>query len=187
MGPRRACTLKRTGPPIHRMGPARRGRRGGPSRPARAVDPAGMMAPLEACCPELTALTARCLPGGAAGWLREPTFFLALERRMHFGETAGDEDERARHSERSVGGRVAHVLWHSTAQRPRRAVHSWRHVQQPPGCSPPPRGRVGTARAVARAACSRGAARVMHTLDYAKFCRMRSCEIKTRSWVNMLH
>ena len=68
------------------------------------------MAPLEPCCPELTALTARCFPGAAAGWLREPTFFLALERRMHFSETAGDEDERARRSERSAGGRVAHVL-----------------------------------------------------------------------------
>jgi hypothetical protein len=36
MAPRRACALERTAPPTQRMGPARRGRRGGPSWPARA-------------------------------------------------------------------------------------------------------------------------------------------------------
>ena len=155
--PRRACALERTVPPVPPMGPALESRRGGSSWPVGAVNLAGTTTAYETCRPELTEPTDRCFPRPAAGWLCPPAFSRTWARFMHVGAATGDVTRRARRSARYGRGSWRACVSHRAATRPRRAEQLQVGAQQLQGCAPPPRGRVGRARAAARAAQSRAA------------------------------
>ena len=127
------------------------------------------------------------LPGGAAGWLCEPTFFLALGWRMHVGEMAGDEMRSTRRSSALKGGGWMHVLRHRAAQWPRRARSRGGTFSRATGLfSATVRARGTSVRSCAGRV--QPSCRSCHApRDSAGFCRARSYEIETRSFVIEIH